>query len=174
MDLTHDNIAGLETAGALAGLAGSTITSIRNNSKAKKALGISSAGDYLSLTSYQKSLIPVPQYVVDIAYQYSIPVNTLYHQSPAFIGAQLSAKGMSGLHVNSQQISPAVGVSVPKAGDASVSGEGVPSNPSLKSVDVPAAGGGVTTNTAGFKNYIPYIIGVVAVGLLLYFIIKRK
>jgi len=39
--------------------------SIRNRAKAKKAQGISDAGGYMTLTPFQKSLIGVPDYILN-------------------------------------------------------------------------------------------------------------
>jgi hypothetical protein len=63
--LEPDNVLGdvvLVGTNAIVGVQNLTST-IRNKAKAKKAQGISNAGGYLSLTPFQKSLIPVPAYV---------------------------------------------------------------------------------------------------------------
>ena len=60
----QDNLI-VEAAGEVLKAGGSLATSIRNKAKAKKAQKISDAGGYLTLTPFQKSLIDVPDYILN-------------------------------------------------------------------------------------------------------------
>jgi len=60
----HDNLIAEEVDGVLSGVK-NVAASIRNKAKAKKAQKISDAGGYLTLTPFQKSLIDVPDYILN-------------------------------------------------------------------------------------------------------------
>jgi len=64
MDNSQNNLIAEEIDGVLAG-GKNILSSIRNRAKAKKAQKISDAGGYLTLTPFQKSLIDVPDYILN-------------------------------------------------------------------------------------------------------------
>ncbi len=77
MDLRKDNL-GVEDVQKVVQGVGSVAKSIRDRAKAKKAQKISDAGGYLTLTPYQKSLIPVPAYITAA----NIPVEVAQKTEP--------------------------------------------------------------------------------------------
>jgi LPXTG-motif cell wall-anchored protein len=103
----HDDLIADEITGALTQL-GNVRKSVLIRAKTKKAQKISDAGGYATLTPYQKTLIPVPEYIS--------------------------------------------GKTVPASGDLPAGEQ--------TGVDI--------------KRFLPYIIGVVLLGIIIYMIAKKK
>ena len=121
---------------------------IRNKAKAKEAQRISDAGNYFTLRPFLKSLIPIPQYVLNQVSGQGITEEAVI---------QLPEQGTG---ANASSIIAAL-----KALSGTPQGAGIP----LKNVNAAGTDGGVD-----IKKYIPYIIGVLLLGILVYIIIKRK
>lgn len=93
MDLQHDNL-GVEDITKVVQGVGDIRHSILVKAKTKKAQKISDAGGYLTLSAYQKSLIPVPAYVTAA----NIPAETAKAAEPIpATDAQVMAKAKSNL-----------------------------------------------------------------------------
>lgn len=125
---------------------------IRDKAKAKEAQKIADAGNYWTLRPYLKSLIPIPQYIINQVAGQGI---TEY--------AVLQLPEQSAGSSNTQIIS------------------------ALKQLSGTGAGAGQTVNPTGnilatdenvqtgfdFKKYLPYIAGIVIIGLIIYFVTKK-
>lgn len=124
---------------------------IRDKAKAKEAQKAADAGQYWTLRPYLKSLIPIPQYIINQVAGQGITeyaVLQLPAQSAGSSNSQIIAalKQMSGSGAGSTSINP--------TGNAVATDE--------------------TTNS-GFdiKKYVPYIAGAIILGLIVYFITKK-
>jgi hypothetical protein len=108
-NLPNDNL--LSDVDVVAGGVKNVLASIRNKAKARKAQKISDAGGYLSLTPFQKSLIDIPDYILN----------------------QTAGSGAT--------------------------------NEDIK--NLPA------DTSEQLKQFLPYIIGAIVIGILLYVILKK-
>ena len=106
--------AGAGVVGAVAKPFAGLAASIRNKAKAKKAQKISDAGGYMTLTAFQKSLIPIPSYITTA----QIPAEVAQTAEP---------------------------------------------------VEITAGQAGTT-----LKKFLPWILGAIVLGLVAYFIIKKR
>jgi hypothetical protein len=181
MDLRSDNqvgaaaTAGLQTAGAIWNTVGSAAKRIRDNAKEKQAQGISDAGNYWTMRPYLKSLINIPDYILQ---------QTANQGISEYAIIQLDAQGTGATNANIIDKLKMITNNPLQPGTA-------PAVAALKNTMVTmsslsAAGGAGATAAAGQKSltpntaaqniqkYLPYILGALAVGLIGYFIIKRK
>jgi hypothetical protein len=137
---------------------GSKLKSLRvgivNKAKAKKAKKISDGGGYWGLTSFQKSLINIPQYVLD----------------------QVGGQGISEKMVEQMpkwQSTPTIADI--KAVDAKIKGTNKISDTGIIGVSEPLAAAAEKNLTPmDYKKYIPYVIGVVVLAVVIFFVVKKK
>ena len=199
MELTHDNqvgaaaTLGTDSASKILKVLGSMVHNRLVSAKAKEAARVSSIGHYFTLTGYQKSLIPVPQYAAEVSIATGIPVQTMQAGDAGTIMSLLRSKGVDPInppYFNDNTISPALGISLPVVGIGGVTGSpqsmigaGLSSTPGVLTgtsaagvpegaVDTPS---GEEPLSQGFiKKYVLYIGGAAVLGLILYFVWKRK
>jgi hypothetical protein len=172
MDFSKDNLSLADTSvpggAAIDKIASGLASGIRTSAKTKLAKKVSDSGQYWTLTPYQKSLIQIPQYILEQVKNQGITYYAVYQLPNQSVGSnntqiitQLKTLSVGGV---------APGVSGPAATAAAqnVIGEAASS--------VPVGDMKVQTATTGtdIKKYIPYAIGVVVIGLLIYFIVKHK
>jgi hypothetical protein len=142
--------------GAAVDKLGSTIknlaSGIRNKAKAKKAQGFADRHEYFALSPFQKSLIPIPQYVIDKVGGLGISERAILDLPP---------QGMLGWEdtlVNLKKLTHPLVYQGTTVVNKSASGEDTTT----------------VVSTSNMKKYIPYIIGVVVLAVVIYFIVKRK
>lgn len=158
MDLMQDNATGTEFASQVWSGVSSAASKIVNKAKKKKAQQISDNGQYWTLRPYLKGLIPVPQYVIDQVSNQGITKQAVLDLPAQQVGAS-----------NAQIIAQLKTLSSGGSLNTAVFGEGgVASTPAAAEKEL-----GDTTGDK-IKRNLPYIIGVVVVGLLFYFIIKKR
>lgn len=158
MDLTN-NVAGTEFASQAWTTVSNVAARVRNRAKAKKAQGIADAGNYFTLTAFQKSLIPVPQYVIDQVSGQGITKNAVLN-----LPAQPVGSSNAGIISQLKTLSSGGTLNAAVIGEGGVIGT------------APAADPKELTDTTGtkIKNMLPYIIGVAVVGFAIYFVAKRR
>ena len=157
MDLQKDHVTGQDVAAQAFTFVGNTAARIRNKAKAKKAQGIADAGNYWTLTAFQKSLIPIPQYIIDQVSNQGINQN-------AVLNLPAQAAGASNATIISKLKTLSGGGTL----NTAVIGD------NTQVIGNPAAAEPKTIDAEGMKKYLPYIAGVVVLGVLVYFIVKRK
>ena len=157
MDLRSDNVAGTEFAGQVWSGVSSAAGKIVNKEKKKAAQKVSDNGQYWTLRPYLKSLIEVPQYVIDQVSNQGITKNAVL-QLPA------QQTGASQAQIINQLKTLSGGGSLNTAvfGDSGVAA-------------TPAAEPKVLADTAGdkIKRNLPYILISVAAVVALYFVFKK-
>jgi hypothetical protein len=158
MDLRSNNVTGQDVAAQVFTFAGNTAARIRNKAKAKKAQGIADAGNYWTLTAFQKSLIPIPQYIIDQVSGQGITQD-------AVLNLPAQAASASNPSIINQLKTLSGGGTLAKAviGDNTQ----VIGNP-------PAASPKELEGAEGVKKYLPYIAGAAVLGVVIYLIAKRK
>jgi hypothetical protein len=160
MDLQHDNLTAAQTGipgGAVVDSLGSTVKNlaagIRNKAKAKQAQKIADAGNYWTLRPFLKNLIKIPQYILNQVAGQGITED-------AVINLDAQATGAS----NTQIIN-----ALKQMSGTSVGAGGIIGNTNIPAVTPPPE-----TKGFDFKKALPYIIGVVVIGIVIFFIVKRK
>lgn len=150
-NLRHDNVTLADTGipgGAIADKLGSSVKNlaagIRNRAKARKAQKVADAGQYWTLRPFLKGLIPIPQYVLDQ------------------VGGQgITEQAVINLPEQAVGTSPATIIKSLKA----LSSGTIPE--SEKPADI-------TGTVTSFKKYLPWIVGIIVVGILVIFVWKKK
>ena len=157
MDLMQDNVAGTELAGQVWSGVSSAAGKIVNKAKKKAAQKVSDGGQYWTLRPYLKSLIEVPQYVIDQVSNQGITKNAVL-QLPA------QQTGASQAQIINQLKTLSGGGSLNTAvfGDSGVAA-------------TPAAESKVLDDNVGdkIKRNLPYILIAVAGAVALYFVFKK-
>jgi hypothetical protein len=165
MDLTHDNLSLADTGipggavvDSLASSAKNLAAGIRNKAKAKSAKAVSDAGDYWTLRPFLKSLIPVPQYVLDQVGGQGITEQQVL-DIPEF------SKG-----------TPTATIIAKITGQAAKSSIGAGGVISAATTSVSAATEKTLASDAAssFKQYIPYIVVIGIVLIVIYIVMKNK
>jgi hypothetical protein len=135
-----------QTAGKVAQSAPGVMKNIRDKAKQKEAQKISDAGNYFTLRPYLKSLIAIPDYVKTMVANQGIT-------QQAVLDLEAQGVGESNTSIISQ----------------------------LKTLSGTTSAGGQTIDAAGnttagtfFQKYGMYIIGVIILGIIIFFIVKRK
>jgi hypothetical protein len=191
MDLRSDNQTGMASAAvgaaeitkqgvqqgisAVWNLGGNVAKRIRDNAKQREAQGISDAGNYWTMRPYLKSLINIPDYILQQTANQGISEYAII-QLPAQGIAATNANVIDKLKMITNQpvdpgAAPAVaalrGSIVTMASLSAAGGAGATAAAAQKSL---------TPNTAAqnIQKYLPYALGALALGLIVYFIAKRK
>lgn len=163
MDNTQNNLDPVSATAAMGGKVitnGQTLVSstaniakgIRDKAKAKSAQKTADAGQYWTLRPYLKSLIPIPDYIIKQVAGQGI---TEY--------AVLQLPEQSAGSSNTQIISALKQLS----GSGSGAGQTVNPTGNILATDETVQEG------FDFKKYLPYIAGIVIIGLIIYFVTKK-
>lgn len=170
MDLTQNHLSLADTGipggavvDSLASTAKNLASGIRNKAKAKSAQKTSDAGQYWTLRSFLKGLIPIPQYVLDQVGGQGITEDQV-----------ISIEGTPGNGFpTGTPISTIIARIKAKSGTASIGAGGVIS---ASTTSVPAATEKTLASDAAssFKQYIPYIVVIGIVLVVIYIVMKRK
>jgi hypothetical protein len=169
MDLTQNHLSladtgipGGATIDSLASTAKNLAAGVRNKAKAKSAQKISDQGNYWTLRSFLKGMIPIPQYVLD----------------------QVGGQGITEDMVISVEATPGngfpsgtpIGTIIAKM-TANASKNSVGTGGVIGTQTAPTPTAVVSTSETFFtkyKNIIPYVVVIAIVGIVLYFVIKHK
>jgi len=143
--LADTGIPGGAVADTLASSVKNLAAGIRNKAKAKEAQRITDAGNYWTLRPFLKSLIPIPQYILDQVGGQGITENAVIQLPEQGVGSSNSdiIKSLKALSGNKP--------------DEKVLGK------------TPASGA-----EFDIKKYLPFAIGIIILGILIYFIYKSK
>lgn len=149
----HDNLVDdvITTGKTLVSTASNITKGIRDKAKAKAAQKTADSGQYWTLRPYLKSLIPIPQYIINqVAGQgiteyavLQLPEQTVGANNTEIIQKLKSLSGTGGAGATSN-VNPTGGVI-----------------------------GGETPEGVDIKKYIPYIIGALILGIAVYFLTKK-
>jgi hypothetical protein len=160
----QDNLTAADTGipgGAVADTLASAVKNlaagIRNKAKAKSAQKASDAGNYWTLRAFLKSLIKIPQYILD-----QVGGQGITEYAVLNLPAQSTGGTTQGVIDQLKKLS---GQNVTTVGAGGVIGT-VPAASEEKTL----APDPITT----VKKYIPYIVGAILLGVVIYFIIKHK
>jgi hypothetical protein len=185
MDLRSDNqigaAAGVAVGAAQQGVSavwnlGSNVAKrIRDDAKRKQAQGIADGGNYWTMRPYLKSLINIPDYILQ---------QTANQGISEYAIIQLPAQGIAATNANvidklkmltNQPVDPGAAPAVAALRGsivtmASLSGAGG------AGATAAAAQKSLTPNTAAqnIQKYLPYILGALAVGLIIFLIVRKK
>ena len=141
---------------------------IRNKAKAKKAQGIADAGNYWTLSQFQKGLIPIPQYIVTQVAGQGITeaaVLSIREQGAGATNPAIIAK----LKAISQGMSP---------DDPNLGTMAFATTESLAADAVKTANASTAPKVAApvadkTKTYLMYGAIALAIGLVIYFLVKK-
>lgn len=156
MDLQHDNVGGIGVTEAWTTIS-NVGASIRNKAKAKAAQKVADAGNYWTLRPFLKSLIPVPQYIINEVAGQGITKQAVLDLPAQTIGG-----------TNANVIAQLKTLSGGGSLNTAVIGEG-----GVIETATPAAAPKELV-TSGVTKYVPYIIGAVVIGLIIYLIAKKR
>jgi hypothetical protein len=134
---------------------------VRNKAKAKKAQAVADAGNYWTLSEFQKGLIPIPQYIVDQVAGHGISEKAVLSLREQGTGA-----------TNASVLAKLVDITNGMSPDDTNLGTGVFKSSGAATVDASAA----KTLDSGdnTKKYLMYGGIALVLGLIIYFIVKRK
>ena len=186
MDLIKNDFVDPATALAAVGTLKSTALaaakSIRDKKKTKEAQAVADKGQYFTLRPYLKSLIPIPAYVVDMAKDKGISEYAVLQLPEQGTGASTSSiiAALQKMTVDPMPSGVAADVAALRASF-------------INSLPVVSTNTGFTVGTTPVTNpvindplpdkaksavgslapYLPYIIGALAIGLVIYFVTKK-
>jgi hypothetical protein len=139
---------------------------IVTNAKTKKAQKAAENGQYWTLDPYDKSLIQIPQYII----------NQVSGQGISYYAVlQLPAQGTGS---SNTQIIEALKILTKNPNLLGVTGQAA--KPESQGViggaaaSLPKSAGIISSTGENIKKYLPYIIGGLLVVIIIYFIVKRK
>jgi hypothetical protein len=173
MEVSHLSVADVSNATGIPGgavvdkIASDLASGIKVSAKTKSAQKTADSGQYWTLTPYMKSLIPIPQYIIDQVKGQNISYFAVYQLPAQGVGASMTS--MIGTLQDETKHPVMTGVGGPAAKPAAQSIIG--SGGTAVSATDPAAG---AATTSSLTKYLPYIIGAVALIIIIYFIIKKK
>jgi hypothetical protein len=186
MDLRSDNqigaAAGVAVGAAQQGVSavwnlGSNVAKrIRDDAKRKQAQGIADGGNYWTMRPYLKSLINIPDYILQQTANQGISEYAII-QLPAQGIASTNASVIDKLKmITNQPVQSGTAPAVAALRGNIVTLASLSSAQGGAGGTVAAAQKSLTPNTLGqnVQKYLPYILGALAVGLIGYFIMKRK
>lgn len=154
-NLSNDNF-GVEDVGKIVEGAKGLAKSVTDRAKAKKAQKTSDAGGYWQLRPYLKSLIPIPNYVVTMTSGQGITEAAIKNLP------EQSAGTPNEIIIQALQL--ASGLQTPSKAPSTVAME--QAGKTLLNEDAAAA-------TSQIKKALPYIIGAVVIGFIVYLISKK-
>lgn len=146
MDLRHDNLGVSDVAGAVVGIQKKYMKN-RKLSQAEKAV---SRGEYWGLTPYQKSLIPIPTYIIEQVRGLGVTEQQI-KDFPPHSRFDKPEKVLADLKLFAGGVIPAISTDEQISVTESVT----------------------SSNPSNMKKYVPYILGAVVIGLIIYFVVKR-
>lgn len=187
MDLTKsDNAVGDEVIGALKSLkstAGNMAKGIRDRAKAREAQKISDAGNYFTMRAYLKTLIAIPDYVLNMVKDQGISEYAVIQ-----LGAQGAGSSTSSIISKLKALTVAPipsGVSAELAAlrtsyieslpvysgstDLGITVNKAPQQPEISQT----AGEKVKAAAGNLQPYLPFIIGGLILALIAYFAFKK-
>jgi hypothetical protein len=144
------------------------------NAKTKSAQSDADAGNYWTLRPYLKSLITIPQYIIDQVKGQNISYFAVLQLPAQGVGAsnttiitalQAMTKNPNMAGVTGQAAKPAAQSIIGSGGTAVAAGSPEAGAASTKEA------GAASTN---LKTYLPYIIGAIILGIIIYLIVKSK
>ena len=148
-------------------LASGIAQGVKVNAKTKTAQKAADNGQYWTLTPYLKSLIPIPQYII----------NQVTGQGISYYAVlQLPSQGTGSS--NTQIIETLKGLTR-QPNMIGVTGQAAkPESQAIiggtSASNIALAAGQIPTTADNIKKYLPYIIGGLLVVIIIYFIVKRK
>ena len=167
MDLSHDNL-GVSDVTDVAKSLGNIGAGIADAAKKKSAQKVADNGQYWTLRPFLKSMIQIPQYILEQVKNQGITYYAVYQLPAQGVGANNTdiinqLKSLSG-----QGVAP--GVSGPAADPKAQNTIGT-----LGVNEAVQPMGTTAKNTmTDLKKYIPYALGVLVIGVIIYFIVKHK
>ena len=153
-NLDNDNF-GLEDAEKIVSGIKNLATSLKNKKLTKAGQAIADAGDYWHITPYTRKLIPIPNYIIQETSGKGITQDAILNYPKQPTGTKTPSV-LAGLQLASGYVAPvdADTKAMEQAGKT------------LLNQDAEAAGSKI-------KKALPYILGVAALGLIVYFISKK-
>jgi hypothetical protein len=174
MEVSHLSVADVSNATGIPGgavvdkIASDLASGIKVSAKTKSAQKTADSGQYWTLTPYMKSLIPIPQYIIDQVKGQNISYFAVYQLPAQGVGASSTSMIASLQDMTKHPNMTGVGGPAAKPAAQSIIGSG---GTAVSATD-PAAGSAASTST--LTKYLPYIIGAAALAIVIYFIIKKK
>jgi hypothetical protein len=175
MEVSHLSVADISNATGIPGgavvdkIASDLASGIRVSAKTKSAQKTADSGQYWTLTPYLKSLITIPQYIIDQVKGQNISYFAVYQLPAQGVGASSTSMIASLQDETKHPNMTGVGGPAAKPAAQSIIGSG---GTAVQATD-PAAGS-TAASTSTLTKYLPYIIGAAALAIIIYFIIKKK
>lgn len=135
---------------------------VRNKAKAKKAQSVADAGNYWTLSEFQKGLIPIPQYIVD-----QVAGHGISEKAVLSIREQGAGATNAGIIAKLVDITNGASPDSPNLGTGAFVTTGAASTTLASAAKTLDSG----DNT---KKYLMYGGIALVLGLIIYFIVKRK
>jgi hypothetical protein len=141
---------------------------IKVSAKTKTAKQTSDAGNYFTLTPYQKSLIPIPDYILNQVANQGITYYAVYQLDAQGVGASQTGiiNALKALSKSPNMLGVGGPAAKPSAQNVIVSSSG--------NVTSPAAEASKAGTSASITTMLPYIIGGILLIVIGYFLLKRK
>jgi hypothetical protein len=146
---------------------------LKVNAKTKTAKKVADEGNYWTLTPYQKSLIAIPGYILNQVANQGITYFAVYQIDAQGIGSSQTqiVAGLKKISKNPNMLGVGGPAAKPAAQTEIIGSSAGVTDPAVKEIveDTKSA-----ATKSSLTTMLPYIIGAVVLGIIAYFLLKKK